>query len=54
MRDFRLAVLALSSSEDVEDRVWGVGFFQLEDVNLADYEPRSKSLQSLLEIEATS
>ncbi|MGJ5634529.1 glycoside hydrolase family 65 protein [Nostoc sp. CALU 1950] len=30
------------------------GFFQLEDVNLADYEPRSKSLQGLLGIEATS
>ncbi|MBD2437930.1 glycoside hydrolase family 65 protein [Nostoc sp. FACHB-110] len=30
------------------------GFFQLEDVNLADYEPRSKSLQSLLGIEATN
>ncbi|MHC5742295.1 MAG: glycoside hydrolase family 65 protein [Nostoc sp.] len=30
------------------------GFFQLEDVNLADYEPRSKSLQGLLGIEATN
>jgi trehalose/maltose hydrolase-like predicted phosphorylase len=30
------------------------GFFQLEDVNLADYEPRTKSMQSLLGIEATS
>lgn len=30
------------------------GFFQLEDVNLADYEPRSKSMQALLGIEATS
>ncbi|MBD2344265.1 glycoside hydrolase family 65 protein [Anabaena subtropica] len=30
------------------------GFFQLEDVNLADYEPRTKSLQGLLGIEATS
>ncbi|MBW4687235.1 MAG: beta-phosphoglucomutase [Komarekiella atlantica HA4396-MV6] len=30
------------------------GFFQLEHVNLADYEPRSKSLQGLLGIEATS
>ncbi|MBR8833197.1 MAG: glycoside hydrolase family 65 protein [Stigonema ocellatum SAG 48.90 = DSM 106950] len=30
------------------------GFFQLEDVNLADYEPRTKSMQGLLGIEATS
>ncbi|MDZ7963896.1 MAG: glycoside hydrolase family 65 protein [Nostoc sp. DedSLP03] len=30
------------------------GFFQLENVNLADYEPRSKSLQSLLGVEATN
>ncbi|BAY18382.1 glycoside hydrolase family 65, central catalytic [Anabaenopsis circularis NIES-21] len=30
------------------------GFFGLEDVNLADYEPRTKSLQGLLGIEATS
>ncbi|MEH2403327.1 glycoside hydrolase family 65 protein [Nostoc sp.] len=30
------------------------GFFQLEDINFADYEPRSKSLQSLLGIEATN
>ncbi|WP_051050413.1 beta-phosphoglucomutase [Fortiea contorta] len=30
------------------------GFFQLEDINFADYEPRHKSLQSLLGIEATS
>lgn len=30
------------------------GFLQLEDVNLADYEPRTKSLQGLLGIEATS
>ncbi|WP_017744253.1 glycoside hydrolase family 65 protein [Scytonema hofmannii] len=30
------------------------GFFQLEDVNLAEYEPRSKSMQGLLGIEATS
>ncbi|MBW4613108.1 MAG: beta-phosphoglucomutase [Desmonostoc vinosum HA7617-LM4] len=30
------------------------GFYQLEHVNLADYEPRSKSLQGLLGIEATS
>ncbi|GAA6617918.1 glycoside hydrolase family 65 protein [Scytonema sp. NUACC26] len=29
-------------------------FFQLEDVNLADYEPRTKSMQGLLGIEATS
>lgn len=30
------------------------GFFDLEDVNLEDYEPRTKSLQGLLGIEATS
>ncbi|MEH1845183.1 MAG: glycoside hydrolase family 65 protein [Nostoc sp.] len=30
------------------------GFFQLEDINFADYEPRSKSLQGLLGIEATN
>ncbi|AFY34816.1 beta-phosphoglucomutase [Calothrix sp. PCC 7507] len=30
------------------------GFFQLEDINFADYEPRHKSLQGLLGIEATS
>jgi beta-phosphoglucomutase len=30
------------------------GFFNLEDVNLADYEPRTKSMQALLGIEATS
>jgi kojibiose phosphorylase len=30
------------------------GFFQLEDVNLADYEPRTKSMQALLGIEATN
>jgi kojibiose phosphorylase len=30
------------------------GFYQLEDVNLADYEPRSQSLQGLLGIEATN
>ncbi|MFN6568571.1 glycoside hydrolase family 65 protein [Dendronalium sp. ChiSLP03b] len=30
------------------------GFFELEHVNLADYEPRTKSLQGLLGIEATS
>ncbi len=30
------------------------GFFGLEDVDLADYEPRSKSMQGLLGIEATS
>lgn len=30
------------------------GFFQLEDVNLADYEPRTKSMQGLLGIEATN
>ncbi|MGF1990413.1 MAG: glycoside hydrolase family 65 protein [Nostoc sp. ZfuVER08] len=30
------------------------GFFQLEDINFADYEPRTKSLQGLLGIEATS
>ncbi len=30
------------------------GFFHLEDVNLADYEPRTKSMQALLGIEATS
>ncbi len=30
------------------------GFFDLEDVNLADYEPRTKSMQGLLGIEATS
>ncbi|MCC5634318.1 glycoside hydrolase family 65 protein [Nostoc sp. CHAB 5844] len=30
------------------------GFFGLEEVNLADYEPRTKSLQGLLGIEATS
>ncbi|WP_017317757.1 glycoside hydrolase family 65 protein [Mastigocladopsis repens] len=30
------------------------GFFQLEDINWADYEPRTKSMQSLLGIEATS
>ena len=30
------------------------GFFDLEDVNLADYEPRTKSMQALLGIEATS
>src|SRR5579883_116938 len=30
------------------------GFFNLVDVNLADYEPRTKSMQGLLGIEATS
>jgi len=30
------------------------GFYQLEDVNLDDYEPRTKSMQGLLGIEATS
>ncbi|RUR79115.1 glycoside hydrolase family 65 protein [Chlorogloeopsis fritschii PCC 9212] len=30
------------------------GFFNLEDVNLADYEPRTKSMQGLLGVEATS
>ncbi|MEC4815338.1 MAG: glycoside hydrolase family 65 protein [Scytonema sp. PMC 1069.18] len=30
------------------------GFFQLEDVNLADYEPRTKSMQGILGVEATS
>ncbi len=30
------------------------GFFQREDVNLADYEPRTKSMQAILGIEATS
>jgi kojibiose phosphorylase len=30
------------------------GFFQLEDVNLMDYEPRTKSMQGLLGVEATS
>lgn len=30
------------------------GFFDLEDVNLADYEPRTKSMQGLLGIEATN
>ncbi|WP_208345238.1 glycoside hydrolase family 65 protein, partial [Aetokthonos hydrillicola] len=30
------------------------GFFDLEDVNLADYEPRTKSMQGLLGVEATS
>lgn len=30
------------------------GFFQLEDINFADYEPRTKSLQGLLGIEATN
>jgi kojibiose phosphorylase len=30
------------------------GFFGLEDVNLADYEPRTTSIQGLLGIEATS
>ena len=30
------------------------GFFELEDVDLADYEPRTKSMQGLLGIEATS
>lgn len=30
------------------------GFYQLEEVNLADYEPRSQSLQGLLGIEATN
>ncbi|MBW4667740.1 MAG: glycoside hydrolase family 65 protein [Cyanomargarita calcarea GSE-NOS-MK-12-04C] len=30
------------------------GFFELEDVNLADYEPRTTSIQGLLGIEATS
>jgi kojibiose phosphorylase len=30
------------------------GFFDLEDVNLADYEPRTKSMQALLGIEATN
>ncbi|BAZ42428.1 hypothetical protein NIES4101_83970 [Calothrix sp. NIES-4101] len=30
------------------------GFFQLEDINLADYEPRTKSMQSILGIEAAN
>ncbi len=30
------------------------GFFQLEDINFADYEPRQTSLQGLLGVEATS
>ncbi|MDF5709822.1 MAG: glycoside hydrolase family 65 protein [Nostoc sp. S4] len=30
------------------------GFFQLEEIDFADYEPRNKSLQGLLGIEATS
>ncbi|MBD2353617.1 beta-phosphoglucomutase [Tolypothrix sp. FACHB-123] len=42
-----------------QDEVTGLieqfeGFFQLEDVNLADYEPRTQSLQGLLGIEATN
>lgn len=30
------------------------GFFQLEDINFADYEPRTKSLQGLLGVEETN
>lgn len=30
------------------------GFFQLEDINLADYEPRDRSIQAVLGIEATN
>lgn len=30
------------------------GFFQLEDINLADYEPRSRSLQAILGIEGAN
>ncbi|MEA5573333.1 glycoside hydrolase family 65 protein [Calothrix sp. UHCC 0171] len=30
------------------------GFFDLEDINLADYEPRTKSMQALLGIESTN
>ncbi|NJL65468.1 MAG: beta-phosphoglucomutase [Methylacidiphilales bacterium] len=30
------------------------GFFKLEDINLADYEPRTKSIQSILGIEAAN
>jgi kojibiose phosphorylase len=30
------------------------GFFQLDDINLADYEPRQKSIQSILGIEGTN
>jgi beta-phosphoglucomutase len=30
------------------------GFFQLEDINFSDYEPRTKSLQGLLGVEATN
>jgi beta-phosphoglucomutase len=30
------------------------GFFKLEDINLADYEPRTKSMQSILGIEAAN
>ncbi|ARV60523.1 beta-phosphoglucomutase [Nostocales cyanobacterium HT-58-2] len=30
------------------------GFFQLEDINWADYEPRTKSMQALLGVEATN
>ncbi|OUL31121.1 beta-phosphoglucomutase [Nostoc sp. 106C] len=42
-----------------EDKLTGLieqfeGFYQLEEVNLADYEPRSQSLQGLLGIEATN
>ncbi len=42
-----------------QDEVTGLieqfeGFFQLEDVNLEDYEPRNKSMQALLGIEETN
>lgn len=65
-RQLGITIERLSYWQTVIDKLWipqdpdrslieqFEGFFQLEDVNLADYEPRHKSMQALLGIEGAN